>query len=106
MAKEKKTNSEMTEFEQLNTRTNERNARRVKEEEHMAFVKVKKAKDRRKAYSNKSAGSIAALLMLSGAVTVAGMAEMIHPTIWVTTSIISLCAACVRFGVWFGRVAR
>ncbi len=114
-----KPNSEMTEFEQLNTRTNERIeceaakleqseriARQAEEEERMAFIKAEKAKERRKAYSNKSAGSVAALLMLSGAVTVAGMAEMIAPTLWVATSLICLCAACVRFGVWFGRVAR
>lgn len=114
-----KPNSETTEFEQLNARTDERialktekaeqeerNARLMAEQERKAFAKAEKEKQRRKAYSNKSAGSIAALLMLSGAVAVAGMAEMIHPTLWVATSIICLCAACVRFGVWFGRVAK
>ena len=113
------TNSEMTEFEQLNARTDERIAeetanaeeqeriaRQMAEEERKAFAKAEKEKQRRKAYSNKSAVSVLALLMLSGAVTVAGMAEMIHPTIWVATSVICLCAACIRFGAWFGRVAK
>lgn len=114
-----KTNSEMEELEHLNTRTNERIAceaekleqseriaRQAEEEDRMAFIKEEKAKARRKAYANKSAVSVAALLMLSGAVSAAGMAELIHPTLWVATSLICLCAACVRFGVWFGRVAK
>lgn len=114
-----KTNSEMTEFEQLNARTNERIALKTEkaeqeeriarlkaEQERKAFAKAEKEKQRRKAYSNKSAVSVLALLMLSGAVIVAGMAELIHPTIWVATSIICLCAACIRFGAWFGKVTK
>lgn len=110
---------EAADFELLNTRTNarmeneaekaeqeERIYRKKAEEERKAFMKAEKEKQRRKAYGNKSAATVAALLMLSGAVTVAGMAEMIHPTLWVATSLICLCAACVRFGVWFGRVAK
>lgn len=110
---------EAADFELLNARTNarmenkaekaeqeERIYRQKAEEERKAFMKAEKEKQRRKAYGNKSAATVAALLMLSGAVTVAGMAEMIHPTLWVATSLICLCAACVRFGVWFGRVAK
>ena len=110
---------ESADFELLNARTNERIAeetakaeeqeriaRQVAEEERKAFMKAEKEKQRRKAYANKSAVSVLSLLMLSGAVTIAGMAEMIHPTIWVATSLICLCAACIRFGAWFGRVAK
>lgn len=110
---------EAAEFEALNTRTDERIAHETEQAEHeertalqmaeedrKAFVKAEKEKERRKAYSNKSAASVTALLAVSGAVSAAGMAEMIHPTIWVATSIICLCAACVRFGVWFGRVVK
>lgn len=110
---------EVAEMELLNTRTNERianetekleqekrKARQAEEEERNACAKAEKAKERRKAYSKKTAASVAALVALSGAVCAAGMAEMIHPAIWITTSITCLCAACVRFGVWFGRVAK
>ena len=110
---------EAADFELLNTRTNERMENEAEkaeqekriycqkaEEERKAFMKAEKEKQRRKAYANKSAASVLALLMLSGAVTIAGMAEMIHPTLWVATSIICLCAACIRFGAWFGRVAK
>lgn len=110
---------EAAEFERMNTQTAERiayetekmeqekcKARQAEEEERKAFAKAEKAKERRKAYSKKSAASVAALLALSGAVCAAGMAEMIHPAIWVATSITCLCAACVRFGVWYGRVAK
>lgn len=107
---------EVAELERLNARTEERieanNAaqdqaeriiREAEEEARKKTLKEEKEKARRKAYANKSFASVGALLVLSGAVLGAGIAEMIHPTIWVATSLICLCAACVRFGVWFGR---
>ena len=121
---------ETAEMELLNTMTNERIAyetekveqekriarqkaeeeciarQKEEEKERMASIKAEKAKERRKAYTVKSFVSVAALAVLSGAVCAGGMAEMIHPTIWIPTSAACLCAACVRFGVWFGRVAR
>lgn len=70
------------------------------------YRKKAKAIARRKAYSSKSAASVAALLAVSGAVCAAGTAGMIHPAIWVSTHLICLCAACIRLGAWFGRVAK
>ena len=92
----------------LNAQTKKRIAK-AEAQQYEAFMQHRKkaqAKARRKAYSNKSAASVAALLMLSGAVALAGMAGMIHPAIWVSTHLVCLCAACLRFGTWFGRVAK
>lgn len=106
---------EAEELKLLNTQTDERLAyqehqeeitRKINEERRAAFIEAEKEKKIRMAYANKSAASVAALLVLSGAVCAAGMADMMHPYIWVSTALVSLCAACVRFGVWFGRVAK
>lgn len=113
------TQEEMAELEQLNARTAdrieadramryqaERINRQAEEEARKKFLKEEKLKAKRKAYANKSFASVIALLLLCGAVLWAGMAEMIHPTLWVAASLICLCAACVRFGVWYGRVTK
>ena len=92
----------------LNALTKKRIAKAEAEQREAVIQYRKKAKAnaRRKAYANKSAASVVALLMLSGAVSVAGMAEMIHTTIWVATYLTCLCVACIRFGVWFGKAAK
>ena len=113
------TQEEMAELEQLNARTAdrieadramryqaERINRQAEEEAKKKTLKEEKLKAQRKAYANKSFASVFALTLLSGAVLWAGMAQMIHPTLWVGASLICLCAACVRFGVWYGRVTK
>jgi Flp pilus assembly protein TadB len=115
----KNENKEEAEFDRLNARTDERIEeanekqshadliiRQAEEEARKKALKEEKLKAQRKAYSNKSFASVVSLTLLSGAVLWAGMAQMIHPTLWVGASIICLCAACVRFGVWYGRVTK
>lgn len=112
-------NQEAAEFENLNARAQEnhehnvamqdqaaRIIREAEEEAEKAFIKEEKAKARRKAYTVKSVVSVAALAVLSGAVCAAGTVGMIHPAIWIPAALVCLCAACVRFGAWFGRAAR
>lgn len=112
-------NQEAAEFEALNARAQKNHAhaidaqnqaesiiRQAEEEAKKAFIKAEKAEARRKAYAVKSVVSIAALGVLSGALVWAGSSEMIHPTIWIPAAIVCLCSACVRLGMWFGRVAR
>ena len=110
---------EVAEFENLNARANEKHEKIVYEESRSAQIirqaeeyakketaKAEKAKARRKAYTVKSISSVCALLVLSGAVLVAGKDEMIHPTIWMPTALVCLCLACLRFGTWFGRMTK
>ena len=68
--------------------------------------KAAKAKAKRKAYTMKTIGYILANCATCGAVAWAGMAGMIHPIIAIPVSIFCLCVACVRFGAWFGKVAK
>lgn len=65
-----------------------------------------KAKAQRKAYTIKTVGYILANCAACGAVAWAGIAGLIHPIIFIPLSILSLCNACVRFGLWFGRVVK
>lgn len=110
---------EAAEFEMLNARANENHENTVAAENRAAqiirqaeeyakreSIKAEKAKARRKAYTVKSIFSVSAFAVLSAAFLAAGTEEMIHPTIWIPAAIACLCAACVRFGVWFGRMAK
>ena len=68
--------------------------------------KAAKAKAQRKAYTLKTFGYILANCATCGAVAWAGLTGMIHPIISIPLSILSLCNACVRFGLWIGKVAK
>ena len=110
---------ETIEFAQQNARTTKRLAddkvkkdqaariiREAEEEARKAFIKSEKAKARRRAYTVKSIATVTVFGALSGAVALAGTAGMVHPAIWIPAALFCLCAACVRFGAWFGRVAK
>ena len=112
-------NQEEAEFEMLNARANEHHEktvaaenraaqiiRQAEEEANKKAIAYEKAKARRKAYTVKSVASVVAFAVFSAGFLAAGTAEMIHPTIWIPAAVACLCAACVRFGVWYGRVAK
>lgn len=100
MSKEKEINAqEAAEFKLLNDRAAENNARKE-------AIKAEREKSRLIAYTTKSVLTIAALGVLSGAVAWSGAARLIHPYICVPVALSSLCAAFLRFGVWFGRVVQ
>ena len=99
---------ETIEFSRLNALTQKR-IEKAAAEQHMEIQnrqKAEKAEARRKAYTLKSVCRIMAYIVAYYAVIGAGNDGMIHPVISVPVSLFFLCAACVNFGAWFGRVAK
>lgn len=96
------------EFARLNARTNKRISKAEEEnrEANRQCRNAEKMAARRKAYTLKTIGYILTNCAVCGAVAWAGMAGMIHPIISIPVSIFCLCVACVRFGAWFGKVAK
>lgn len=101
MSEEKKIiiDKEADEFNLLNYHVDLRNARKE-------AIKAEREKARLIAYTTKSVLTITGLGVLSVAVACAGVAGMIHPYICVPVTMSSLCAAFMKFGVWFGRVCK
>mgnify|MGYP003304755365 CR=1 FL=1 len=110
---------EAAEFERLNARANENHEKTVAADNRAAeiirqaeeyakreSIKAEKAKARRKAYTFKSFVSVVAFLALSAAAAWAGQAEMVHRYIWIPAALVCLCAASLRLGAWFGRMAK
>ena len=85
---------EVLECARLNKRTNARISKQKKE--HAAKLHRKKC-------MRKTANRILAEACFGGAVAWAGSAGLIAPVIWIPVSIISVCVACMRLGMWFGR---
>jgi hypothetical protein len=96
------------EFARINARTNKRIAQAEADnrEADRQSRKAEKMAARRKAYTLKTFGYIFTNFAVCGAVAWAGTAGMIHPVISFPVSIFCLCVACVRFGAWFGKVAK
>jgi hypothetical protein len=96
------------EFARLNAKLDKQRNEAEKAQKKAACKnsKAAKAKAQRKAYTLKTFGYILANCAICGAVTWAGIAGMIHPIISIPVSIFCLCVACVRFGLWFGRVVK
>ena len=88
---------EVLECARLNMRTKQRlNVHR----------KAKATKARFNKYTVKTVRSVLIALASAVALLWLGSAELIHPGLWILGAIISLCAACVRLGAWFGRAAK
>ena len=66
--------------------------------------RVEKAEARRKAYNLNTVFYILIRCVICAAVVWAGMAGLVHPVIFIPVAVFCLCAACLRFGVWFGKV--
>lgn len=84
---------ETLECARLNLRTKKRIE--VQKQEH-----GKKARERKRMERMKN--RIRTELIAGGAVAIAGMTGMVHALLWVPTSIIFLCAACVGLGACLG----
>lgn len=84
---------DVLECARLNLRTNKRIEAQKKESS-------KKAREKKRMERMKN--RIRAELAIGGAVVVAGMTGMIHAALWIPTSIILLCAACVGLGACLG----
>ena len=93
---EKKTvfiDQDVLECARLNLRTKKRIEEQKKEH-------IKKARERKRMERMKN--RIRIELIAGGAVAIAGMTGMIHAVLWIPTSIILLCAACVSLGACLG----
>lgn len=78
----------------------------AKRKKEQALRNIAKAEAKRKAYNLKTIKTVLLHGGICGAVIWLGTAGMVHPAIWIPAAIIHLCAACVRCGIWFGRVAK
>lgn len=96
------------EFARLNAKLDKQRMANEKEQKKAACKnsRAAKAKAQRKAYTIKSISYILANCAVCAATVWAGIAGLIHPVIFIPLSILSLCNACVRFGLWFGRVMK
>lgn len=92
---------ETIEFARQNARTKKRIA-----DAKVAKRKAEKEKARRMAYAKKIISHILFSCAVCGGVTLAGMAGLVAPIIWILGGGISLCAACTWCGVLFGKVVR
>ena len=92
----------------LNAKVSKRlnEAKKAKQEVDRKHRKAEKAAAQRKAYNIKTFSHILISAAIVWAVTWAGIAGMIHPFIYIPVALFCLCAACVRLGAWFGRVAK
>ena len=88
---------EVLEHARLNMRTKKRIGK---------YEKERAAKSRRRKRMEKNANRILAEAGFGGAVAFAGSLGLIAPVIWIPVSIISLCAACVRLGMWLVRAVK
>ena len=93
------------EFARLNAETKKRvaNAIKAKKKATTTRTKAEKVKAQRKAYTLKTFGYVLFDCVICGGLTLAGIAGLIHPVIFIPASVFCLCAACVRLGAWFGR---
>ena len=90
---------EVVEFARQNARTKKRVAD-AKDAKHKAV----KEQARKRAFTN---NTIAYMLIRGGvivAVNAAASAGLIHPVVSTPVILLCLCAVCIRFGVWLGKV--
>ena len=99
---------EALEFARMNARTEKHRKEAEKDQKKAdnSQRKAEKEKAERKAYTLKTIRDVLACCGICVAVAWAGNTGLIHPTVFIPVSVFCLCAACVRFGVWFGRVAK
>lgn len=99
---------EVVEFARLNAETKKHIAeaeakKRVADQNRR---KAEKAKARRREYNVRTVCYVISRCAVAGAVTWAAWAGMIHPIISITVATFCLSAACLRLGLWFGKVGK
>ena len=96
---------EVIEFARLHALTKKRIAKAKADQRNESRIlrREEKVIARRKAYNLRTAKSILIHGGICGAVTLFGVAGMVHPTIWIPAAIVCLCEVCLRFGAWLGR---
>ena len=96
------------EFARLYNRTKKHiaHAEAVQRKAEQSRKKAEKDEAKRKAYNRNTAKHILIYSGIIGAVAWAGTAGMIHPVVGIPVSVFCLCAACLRFGAWLGKVTK
>ena len=91
----------------LNAKVNKRLAEAAKDQKaaERKHRRAEATKAKRKAYTANALRTVLYRTAICGAAVWAGMAGMIHPAIFIPVALISLCAACLRLGALFGKVA-
>ena len=99
---------EVLEFARMNAQTKKRAsaAEAKKKEAAHNRRKAEKAKARWRAYTLKTFSSVLTHFGIIGAVAWAGMAGLIHPVTSIPVILFCVATACLRLGVWFGKVVR
>ena len=95
-------------FARLNARTDKHRKEAEKAQKKVARnrSKAEKAKAQRKAYTLRTVRDVLICCAICWAVYWAGTAELAQPIITIPISLFFLCAACVRFGTWYGKVVK
>ena len=99
---------EVVEFARMNAKIKKQNERTNEDDTEAEVLRrrAEKAEARRRAYTMSTVFYILTRAGISVAAALAGMAGMIHPAIYIPVIGVCLCAACIRLGVWFGRVVK
>lgn len=92
----------------FNAKVNKRiaEAEKAKQEAERKHQRAEVEKAKRKAYTMNSAKAVLFRLAVCAALVWAGTAGLVHPVIYIPVALVSLCAACLRLGALFGRVAK
>ena len=92
---------EVIEFARLNTQTKKRLAKA--EADHR---KAEKAKARRRAYTIRTVRDVLFCISIIGCVAWGGAVGVIEPVACIPVIGVAACVACVRCGLWFGRMVK
>lgn len=99
---------EVIEFARLNGQTKKRLAKaeadhRKADREHR---KAEKAKARRRAYTIRTVRDVLFCISIIGGVAWGGAVGVIEPVACIPVIGVAACVACVRCGLWFGRMVK
>ena len=99
---------EVLEYAKLNLRTKSRVADQEKEQNSInrRLRNAQIAEARRKAYNRKTLCCLLMETATIAAITCGGFFGLISPVVCFCVSLALLCAVCVRFGIWYGRMKK
>ena len=99
---------EVLEFARLNAQTKKRLAKAEEEQRNESRIlnREEKMKARRRAYTVRTIFQVLTCGGIGGGAVWAGMVGLIHPAILIPVIMVCLSVACVRLGLWFGRMAK
>ena len=99
---------EVVEFARQNAKT-KKNIAKAKETDNTEEIqrrRAEKAEARRLAFTIKTVRSLLSCGGIICGEACGGAADMIHPAIYIPVIVACLCVACLRCGLWLGRMGR